>query len=581
MADKNGKDKDKTTGKFPAVRSGDLGEILVRNEVISIEQLDKARREIATRGGTLTQRLGELGITEDEIVNKMASDLGIPSVDLREMNIPPEILKLIPHHIARRYRIIPLTFDDNVLTVATDNPYDLYAMDDLKKMFRFERAEPVVTSGTNMEKALNEFYGEDTLENLESTLTEEELIILRNTETPDSAELEKMSGDENVVRYVNVILVKALQMGASDIHVESSEDDFRVRFRIDGMLREGVCPPKSMRNAIVSRIKIMSELKIDEHRLPQSGRVKFKLGTKEVDLRIEVAPYVANTEQVVMRILDKSALQLDMTRLGFDTDQLTQFKHAVAQPWGMVLVTGPTGSGKTTTLYSALMELNKPDVKILTVEDPVEITVRGISQMPIQDDIGRNFATALRSFLRQDPDIIMVGEIRDFETAEIAVKSAMTGHLVLSTLHTNDAPSTISRLLNMGIEPYLITSALNLIVAQRLVRVICKQCKAPIQIPTAQLTDLGMSEDQARSASLFHGTGCKNCNHSGYKSRLALFEVLPISEEIKDGILKGFSASELQHEAIRLGMQTLRQSGIQKILEGITTVEEVLRVTKK
>ena len=378
---------------------------------------------------------------------------------------------------------------------------------------------------------------------------------------------------------MNLIFIQAVRLGASDIHIEFSEDNFRIRFRIDGMLREEMRPPKNMRDAIVSRIKIMSSLNIAEHRQPQSGRLKIKLGTKEIDLRIEICPFIAG-EEVVMRILDKSALQLDMTRLGFDPEQLAQFKKAVSQPWGMTLVTGPTGSGKTTTLYSALMELNKPDVKILTVEDPVEITVHGISQMPVQEDIGRNFSTALRSFLRQDPDIIMVGEIRDLETAEIAIKSALTGHLVLSTLHTNDAPSTISRLLNMGIEPLLVTSAVNLIVAQRLVRVICKHCKEPLDVPLDILTDLGIPEKEAKSAKLFHGARCKRCNQSGYKGRLALFEVLPIGDEIKESIQQGFTTSELQREATRLGMQTLRQSGVKKLLEGITTVEEVLRVTK-
>jgi len=574
------KDDGKTTGKFPKATRTELGEVLVRANVVSIEQLDAARRQVAERGGTLAQRLAELGVTEDTLVSGMAASLGIPIVDLQQVPIPPEVLKAIPRQVAIRYGIIPISIDGGALTYATANPYDLYVMDDLKKMFGYKSADPVVTSESNIIRALKEFYAEDTLDDVIKNLTDEELKILEDAKDPDSAELEKLSVDKDIVRYVNLIFIQALRQGASDIHIEGSEDDFAIRFRIDGMMREVMRPPLSIHDAIISRIKIMSSLDIAEHRMPQSGRIKIKFGKKEVDLRIEICPYITG-EKAVMRILDKSALQLDMTRLGFDAEQLKQFKQAVRQPWGMVLVTGPTGSGKTTTLYSALMELNQPHVKILTVEDPVEITVKGISQLQVKDDIGRNFSVALRSFLRQDPDIIMVGEIRDLETADIAIKAAMTGHLVLSTLHTNDAPSAMSRLLNMGIEPFIAASAVNLIAAQRLVRVICKNCKETLEVPLDMLTDLGLSEEEAKIAKLFRGAGCKHCNNSGYKGRLALFEVLPMSDEIHAGIMQGYTASELQKEAVRIGMQTLRQSGVKKLLDGITTIEEVLRVTKK
>jgi len=384
-----------------------------------------------------------------------------------------------------------------------------------------------------------------------------------------------------VVRLVNLVLVDAIRRGASDIHVEPYEKEFRIRYRVDGVLHEVMKPPLRLKNAIVSRIKIMSELDIAERRLPQDGRIKLVLGKeKEVDFRVSVLPTLFG-EKVVLRVLDKSALQLDMTMLGFEDGQLKAFKDAIHQPWGMVLVTGPTGSGKTTTLYSALIELNKTTDNISTAEDPVEINMAGINQVHINDAIGLNFAAALRSFLRQDPDIIMVGEIRDFETAEIAVKSALTGHLVLSTLHTNDAPSTINRLLNMGIEPFLVTSSVNLVAAQRLSRKICKECKENTDVPTQALLDLGMTEEEASDAQLCEGSGCKVCNSTGYKGRVALYEIMPMHDELKECVLQGYSAMELKREAMRLGMRSLRAAGIEKLLEGQVSMEEILRVTRR
>ena len=583
MPDKNDKDGDNKakspTGKFPRVRGGDLGEILLRSQVISIEQLDTARSQLAERGGSLSQRLGEIGVSEDAIVKQLSLTFNVPSVDLTGVNVPDEVLKLIPRRLALRHGIIPLELKDGVLTYATADPSNLHVMDDLKMMPGFKRAEIVVTGDSALKKALDEFYKEDTLDDVLDGLTEEEVRIVQGEKEIDSNTLKQESEDINIVRLVNVIFLKAVKEGASDIHFEVSETDFTIRYRIDGILHEAMKPSYQFRDAVISRIKILSNLKIDERRLPQDGRIKLKAGSKEVDFRVSILPVLFG-EDAVLRVLDKSALQLDMTRLGLDAEQLAEFKQAVHAPWGMVLVTGPTGSGKTTTLYSALMDLNKPDVKVLTAEDPVEITVKGVSQVEIKDEIGRSFGTVLRSFLRQDPDIIMIGEIRDFETAEIAVKAAQTGHLVLSTLHTNDAPSTLNRLLNMGVEPFLVTAAVNLIVAQRLVRVICKNCKEEHIVPAKTLIDNGMASGEEVDVKLYRGHGCNRCNGTGYKGRLALFEVLPMSDEIKECVLSGLTANEIQREAMRLGMQTLRQSGVKKVLEGVTTVEEVLRVTK-
>jgi type IV pilus assembly protein PilB len=399
-------------------------------------------------------------------------------------------------------------------------------------------------------------------------------------EAVDVNELAKATEDAPVVRLVNMILVDAVKRGASDIHIEPYEKDFRVRYRMDGVLYEIMRPPLRLRNAITSRIKIMSQLDIAERRLPQDGRIRLVLGKeKEVDFRVSVLPTLFG-EKVVLRILDKSALQLDLAMLGFDEEQLRKFRDAVHQPWGMCLVTGPTGSGKTTTLYSALSELNKSSENISTAEDPVEINMRGINQVQMKDDIGLNFASALRSFLRQDPDIIMVGEIRDFETAETAVKAALTGHLVLSTIHTNDAPSTINRLLNMGVEPFLVTASLILICAQRLVRKICKECKEPVPTSPEVLMNIGYSEEEAKTVQPMKGKGCRNCNDTGYKGRISCYEIMPLTDELKEAIMQGFSSIELKREAMRLGMKTLRQSGLAKVKAGVTTIDEVLRVTR-
>jgi type IV pilus assembly protein PilB len=410
-------------------------------------------------------------------------------------------------------------------------------------------------------------------------LGDEDIDFSADEEEINAVELERASADAPVVRLVNVLLLNAIRKGASDIHVEPYEKRLRVRYRIDGVLHEEMTPPLKLKNAIVSRLKIMSQLDIAERRLPQDGRIKLKIGKgREMDFRVSVLPTMWG-EKVVMRLLDKGNLQLDMTKLGFDEKPLKDFAWAINQPWGMVLVTGPTGSGKTTTLYSALSDLNQPGVNISTAEDPVEYNLHGINQVQMHDEIGLNFAMALRAFLRQDPDIIMVGEIRDFETAEIAVKAALTGHLVLSTLHTNDAPATISRLLNMGVEPFLITASVNLVLAQRLARRICIDCRREVQTEIQALLDMGFSHEQSETAKICKGMGCNTCNNTGYKGRVALYEVMRFSDDLKEMVLQGASTAELKAGAIKNGMATLRVAGIKKVIEGMTTPEEILRVT--
>ncbi len=576
----NGGDKRETRPDAPIARRADLGELLIRQQFVSIEQLDEAKRAVAESGGSLRRVLNDLGLVSEYNVVKMMSEVfGVPSLDnLDGIEIPAEVLKMVPKKLALKHKIIPVAKTGDTLTLAMSDPSDLYAMDDIKILTHF-KVEAVVTSEQAIETALKGFYGEDTLTDILEDFTDEEIQVLQSEETVDAKALEQFSKDANIIRLVNLILVDAVRKGASDVHLESFEKHFRVRYRIDGVLVEVMQPEQKISKAVVARIKIMSELDIAEKRLPQDGRIKLVLGkNKEVDFRVSVLPCL-HGENVVLRILDKSALQVDMSKLGFEPDQLAAFHDAVKRPWGMVLVTGPTGSGKTTTLYSALVKLNLITDKILTAEDPVEMSIDGINQVHINDGIGLTFAAALRSFLRQDPDVIMVGEIRDFETAEIAVKAALTGHLVLSTLHTNDAPSTINRLLNMGIEPFLVTSSINLIAAQRLTRKICTACKVPQIVPPQALIDLGISAEQAAEAKLFHGEGCKACNNTGYRGRIGLFEIMPLSDELGECVIQGYSAMELRREAKRLGMRTMREVGIAKMLAGIITLEELLRVT--
>ena len=576
-------DSEETAGGDRRESGGGLGEMLLRSNVVSEEQLEDARQTSRQDGKGLTGALAKLGyVQETQLVEFLSRQYGVPSINLEEVEVQQEVIELVPREVAERHNVIPIERQGSTIVVAMTDPSNIYAMDDIKFLTGFT-VEAVVTSEASIESALERYYGAaGDVDGILGDLDPDEIDFMSEDAADlDLDDLEDEAGEAPVVRLCNVVLVDAIKRGASDIHIEPYEKEFRIRYRIDGVLYEIMKPPLRLRNAITSRIKIMSELDIAERRLPQDGRIKLIMGRdKEVDFRVSVLPTLFG-EKVVLRILDKANLQLDMTKLGFEEDQLRVFKDTIHQPFGMVLVTGPTGSGKTTSLYSALQELNQTSENISTAEDPVEFNLVGINQCQMNDNIGLNFAAALRSFLRQDPDIIMVGEIRDFETAEIAIKAALTGHLVLSTLHTNDAPSTINRLLNMGVEPFLVTSSLNCIVAQRLARRVCGNCSEDLEVEDKVLVDLGMTEEQIEEASPKMGKGCKKCNETGFKGRVALYEVMKVGDEIKECVLQGYSAMELKKEAIRLGMQTLRVSGIHKVMDGTTNVSEIVRVTRK
>src|SRR3990170_1648330 len=560
-----------------------LGELLIREKLITSEQLNEALSTQKREGGKLGLNLTKLGyITEKDLITFLSKQYGIPTIDLYTHEIDPEVSKLIPEDVSKKYQVLPVSRTGSTLVVAMADPSNIFAIDDIKFLTGYN-VESVVASEAAIKAALEKAYAapevEMAVDDVLTEFDETEMEVMKEEDEVDIGDLKKAVEDAPVVKLVNYILTEAIKKKASDIHIEPYEKAFRVRYRVDGVLHEFMKPPMKLRNAIVSRIKIISSLDIAERRLPQDGRIKLKLGKdKEMDYRVSVLPTLFG-EKVCMRLLDKSNLQLDMTKLGFEEKALKDFMHAIHKPWGMVLVTGPTGSGKTTTLYSALSDLNKITENISTAEDPVEFNLMGINQCQMHDDIGLNFAAALRSFLRQDPDIIMVGEIRDYETAEIAVKAALTGHMVLSTLHTNDAPSTVNRLLNMGIEPFLVSSACNLILAQRLARKICVKCKERIEVPEKALVDLGITREQAEKANISHGKGCSECNGTGYKGRIALYEVMPFSEGIKDMVLNGGSSADIKRQAIKDGVKTLRMSGISKVLEGMSAMEEVLRVT--
>ena len=510
----------------------------------------------------------------------LSKQFGVPSTDPSKLDVDSDVIEMIPGNIVQKYKIVPISLEGQTLTIAMVDPSNIFIIDDIKFLTR-KNIRVTVATETSIKSAMDRFYDAGaSLEDVMSEFDEEGVDVVESSEDLDLGELESAAEQAPVVKLVNLILVDAIKKMASDIHIEPYEKSFRVRYRIDGVLYEVMKPPMKLRNALLSRIKIMSRLDIAERRLPQDGRIKLKTKGKEMDFRVSVLPTLFG-EKIVLRLLDKSNLQLDMTKLGFEEKQLENFKDAIYKPFGMVLVTGPTGSGKTTTLYSALSELNKATENISTAEDPVEFNLGGINQVQIHESIGLTFASALRSFLRQDPDIIMVGEVRDFETAEISIKAALTGHMVLSTLHTNDAPSTVNRLLNMGVEPFLVSSSVNLILAQRLSRRICEDCKEELEIPKETLLDLGVPEEEVGSFQCHHGTGCPTCSQTGYKGRIALYEVMPLYEELKELVLVGASSTEIKREAMRLGMLTLRQSGINKLKEGITTVEEVVRCSVK
>ena len=559
-----------------------LGELLVRENLISPLQLQKAMETQRASGGRLGHQLTKLGyIEENELTSFLSKQYSVPSINLRDFEIDGEVLKLVPKEVVVRHQVLPINKSGNTLIVAMADPSNIYAIDDIKFITNFNM-DVVVASEAQIAEAIEKYYTSNvTFEDVMVDFAGEEDVELGGDVDEDInvLDLEKSAGDAPVVKLVNLVLLDAIRKGASDIHIEPYEKQLRIRYRIDGMLYEVMKPPLRLKHAITSRLKIMSNLDIAERRLPQDGRIKLKLGRgKEMDFRVSVLPVLWG-EKTVMRLLDKSNLQLDMTKLGFEEAILRGFKDAINKPYGMILITGPTGSGKTTTLYSTLSELNKSTHNISTAEDPIEYNLYGINQVQMHDEIGLNFAAALRCFLRQDPDIIMVGEIRDFETAEIAVKAALTGHLVLSTLHTNDAPSTVSRLLNMGIEPFLVASSVNLIGAQRLVRKLCVDCKAPVEITRQQLIDVGIPPEDVDDVKPMRGQGCKTCNNTGYKGRIAVYEIMIANDEVKEFILNGASTLELKREAVRQGMKTLRMSAISKFREGQTSLEEIVRTT--
>jgi type IV pilus assembly protein PilB len=544
----------------------------------------------------------------------LSRQYGIPSVNLELFKIDPHVLHLIPQEVAQKYSVLPLSRVGASLTLAMVDPTNLFAMDDIKFMTGLN-VEPVVVAESSIQQAIAKYYGTSTeielssigddvalegavVKNSNGGITHADLVsldtidfdtdrtedveVLEDNEEIDLSTLSRISEDAPVVRLVNVLLVDALRRGASDIHIEPYEKELRIRFRIDGVLYDVMRPPLKMRDALISRVKIMSKLDISEKRLPQDGRIKIKVKvdarSRELDFRVSTLPTLFG-EKVVLRLLDKENLMLDMTKLGFEPESLVKFQRNISKPYGMVLVTGPTGSGKTNTLYSALQSLNTVQTNIMTAEDPVEFNLMGINQVQMKEQIGLNFAAALRAFLRQDPNIILVGEIRDFETAEIAIKAALTGHLVLSTLHTNDAPSTISRLMNMGIEPFLVATSVNLIQAQRLIRRVCKDCKREHSTPPEALMEVGFSAADAKALKSYKGQGCASCNNTGYKGRIGLYEVMEVNDDIRELILIGASSLELRKKAIEDGMITLRESGLQKIRAGLTTLEEVVRET--
>ena len=555
-----------------------IGELLVRENLISLSQLKEAQQSQRQSRESLSYTLTKLGMVgERELTHFLGRHYGFQAVSLEDFEIDEEVIDLIPEHLARQHLILPISRAGQSVIVAMSDPSDLNAIDDIK-FHTGMNVEVVIASELSLRQAIDRYYDRGINYNeIIDELDEGELEVAEAEIEEDVISLERSSEEAPVVRLVNMILIDAIRRVASDIHVEPYEKSFRVRYRIDGVLYEIMNPPLKLKNALISRLKIMAALDIAERRLPQDGRIKIKLGDgNEMDFRVSVLPTLFG-EKVVLRLLDKSNLQLDMTKLGFEPPQIKLFKDSIYKPYGMVLVTGPTGSGKTTTLYSALSDLNKSSENISTAEDPVEFNLAGINQCQMADSIGLNFAAALRSFLRQDPDIIMVGEIRDFETAEIAVKAALTGHLVLSTLHTNDAPSTVSRLLNMGLEPFLVTASVNAILAQRLARRICSECKAPIEVDRERLLELGMSEEMIATAQLAEGKGCRACNETGFKGRVALYEIMPMSDELKDLVLQGASSVELKRAAIDAGMKTLRQAALSKLAEGVTTISEVIR----
>jgi len=566
-----------------------LGDLLVKEKVITPEQLEQATKLQKEANLRLASALVKLGFLSDEdVTNFLSRQYGVPAINLSYFEIDPAVVKLIPYETSKRYQILPLSRVGASLTIAMVDPTNVFAMDDIKFMTGFN-IEPVVASESSINEGIDKAYGSSKEEELEQVMQSmndlgdaADIEVQSDEQELELAELEKAADEAPIVKLVNLVLTDAVKRGASDIHMEPYEKEFRVRFRIDGILQSIMNPPLKLKDAITSRLKIMAKLDISEKRLPQDGRIMLKMQIagkkKQLDFRVSTLPTLWG-EKIVLRLLDKENLRLDMTKLGFEQESLVKFEKAILKPYGMVLVTGPTGSGKTNTLYSSISRLNTPDTNIMTAEDPVEFQLAGVNQVQMKEQIGLNFAAALRAFLRQDPNIILVGEIRDFETAEIAIKAALTGHLVLSTLHTNGAPETITRLMNMGIEPFLVATSVHLICAQRLVRRICKDCAEQVDVPPQALIEEGYTPEQAKTVKIMKGKGCATCNKTGYKGRTGLYEVMEVDDEIKELVLVGASALELKKKAIERGMITLRQSGLTKVANGWTTLEEVARET--
>jgi type IV pilus assembly protein PilB len=583
-----------------------IGELLLKEKRITPEQLQDALNYQRTTGGKLGANLVKLGFVKDEDITALLSkQYGVPSIALNQFEIDPAVIKLVPAETARKYQIVPLSRAGATLTIAMTDPTNVFAMDDVKFMTGYN-VEPVVASEIALLDSIDKYYGvaaqaaakaaantaapgesalevaQRALDDMPMLTSSDDVEVIEELEEISAETLSRQGEEAPVIKLVNVVLMSAISKGASDIHIEPYEKEYRIRYRIDGILYNIMSPPLKMRDAITSRIKIMAKLDIAEKRLPQDGRIKIRFtdnGTpKDIDFRVSCLPTLFG-EKIVMRLLDKSKLMLDMTKLGFEDESLQKLDTAINKPWGMVLVTGPTGSGKTNTLYSSIAKINTMETNIMTAEDPVEFNLLGVNQVQVRENIGLNFAAALRSFLRQDPNIILVGEIRDFETAEIAVKAALTGHLVLSTLHTNDAPSTINRLMNMGIEPFLVASSLNLVCAQRLVRRVCTNCKVEDPVAPQALEQMGFTSEDAKTTTPMKGAGCEKCNKTGYKGRVGLYEVMEITDELRELILVGASSLELRRKAVEEGMITLRGSGLRKVRLGVTTLEEVLRET--
>ncbi len=556
----------------------DIGQLLIEARLIDENALQRAVLQQKNLGGSLTGNLVKTGaLTEDALLGFLSRHYGAPSYDLKSYEPDPALTRLIPGDVATRFMALPVARSGRRLVVAMANPSNIFAIDDIKFITGYE-VEPHVATEAALKKALDRAY--DSAGTMADVMKgmEEELSVV---EDDDSAEAEaglSAADEAPIVKLVNSLIADAVRKGASDIHIEPYEKAMRVRFRIDGVLQEMMAPPMKFKAAILSRLKIMAELDIAERRVPQDGRIKIKVLNRTIDLRVSSLPTIFG-EKIVMRILDKSNLNIDLEKLGFEPASMKEFVSAIANPYGMVLVTGPTGSGKTTTLYSALSRVNTPEVNVMTAEDPVEYNLDGINQVLVNDDIGLTFAAALKAFLRQDPNIIMVGEIRDLDTGSIAVKAALTGHLVLSTLHTNDAPSAIGRMIDMGVEPFLVASSVNLILAQRLVRKVCAACKRPITLSQEVLNELQLDPEEAARATFFEGAGCVECNNTGYRGRQGVYEVMPMTTGIRDLVLERASANEIKRLAIEQGMLTLRRDALEKLKRGLTSVEEVLKET--